>query len=88
MARRRYQNPKLHKHRKWWTIVIWKDEFQDGKPKRQQVPVGLAPISEASERKAQKLKDEYLRQVNNGLSAVASETNFKAFVEKTYVRSN
>lgn len=85
MARRRYQNPKLRKHHGWWTIVLRKDCFQDGKHKRPQVRVRLARLSEASKRKAEKLKDEYLRPLNASLSAVGSLRSFKTFVGDTYV---
>jgi integrase len=71
-------------HGKWWTIVVWKDVFQDGKPKRKQVRVRLAPI-DVSEKQAQRARDQYLRQLNESLSAIGSATNFQNFVEGTYV---
>src|SRR5215469_15053429 len=82
MARRRHQNLKLQQHRKWWTIVIWKDCFQDGKPKRRQVRVRIAEVG-TNWRKVQKLRDDYLRPLNASLSAVGSVANFKTFVENT-----
>src|SRR6202035_2219044 len=82
--RRRHQDPKPRKHGNHWTIVVWKDEFQNGKLQRSQVRVRLAPL-EAKWREVLRLKDEYLRPLNQGLISIGSATNFRAFVQTTYI---
>ncbi len=84
MARRRHQDPEPKKHGNYWTIVVWKDEFQDGKPQRRQVRVRLAPL-ETKWRDVLRLKDEYLRPLNQGLISIGSATNFRKYVEHTYI---
>jgi integrase len=84
MARRRHQDPEPKKHGSYWTIVVWKDEFQDGKPQRRQVRVRLAPL-ETKWRDVLRLKDEYLRPLNQGLVSIGSATNFRKYVEQTYI---
>jgi integrase len=84
MARRRHQDPEPKKHGNYWTIVVWKDEFQDGKPQRRQVRVRLAPL-ETKWRDVLRLKDEYLRPLNQGLVSIGSATNFRKYVEQTYI---
>jgi ATP-dependent helicase/nuclease subunit A len=84
MARRRHQDPQPKKHGKYWTIVVWKDEFQNGKPKRRQVRVRLASL-ETKWREVLRLKDEYLRPLNQGLISIGSATNFRTFVQTTYM---
>ena len=83
MARRRFQDPKLEIHGKWWTIVVRKDEFRDGKLVRGRERVRLALASEP-ERKVLKLKQEYMAPLNSGLSNIGSATNFQRFAEDTY----
>jgi hypothetical protein len=84
MARRRHQDPQPKKHGNYWTIVVWKDEFQDGKLQRRQVRVRLAPF-ETKWREVLRLKDEYLRPLNQGLISIGSATNFRNFVQQTYI---
>ncbi len=84
MARRRHQDPQPSKHGNYWTIVVWKDEFQDGKLQRRQVRVRLAPL-ETKWREVLRLKDEYLRPLNQGLISIGSATNFRNFVQQTYI---
>jgi hypothetical protein len=83
MARRRFQDPKPEIHGKYWTIVVRKDEFRDGKMVRRRERVRLAPATE-SERKVLKLKQEYLMPLNRGLSNIGSATNFQRFTQDTY----
>ena len=82
--RRRHQDPRPRKHGKYWTIVVWKDEFQNGKPQHRQVRVRLAPIA-TKWRELLRLKDEYLRPLNQGLVSIGSATNFRKYVEQTYI---
>lgn len=84
MARRRHQDPQPKKHGNHWTIIVWKDEFRDGKLQRRQVRVRLAPLN-TKWRQVLKLKDEYLRPLNQGLISMGSATNFRNFVEQTYI---
>jgi integrase len=82
--RRRHQEPRPRKHGNHWTIVVWKDEFQNGKLQRRQVRVRLAPL-ETKWREVLRLKDEYLRPLNQGLISIGSATNFRKYVEQTYI---
>jgi ATP-dependent helicase/nuclease subunit A len=84
MSRRRHQNPKLEKHGKFWTIIVRKDEFVDGKPVRCRTRVRIAPVTTPM-RQVLKMKDEYLRPINQGLTAIGSATNFRKYVEDYYV---
>jgi len=83
MARRRHQNPEPKKHGNHWTIVVWKDDFQHGKPQRRQVRVRLAPL-DTKWRDVLRLRDEYLRPLNQGIISIGSATNFRKYVEQTY----
>jgi hypothetical protein len=90
MARRRFQNPSPQRHRNWWTILIRKDEFEQGKLVRKVKRVRLLPlVNEAGraigEREAQRPASEYLRKINQGLDTPASAITFKDYVEKHYV---
>jgi integrase len=84
MARRRHQDPQPRKHGNYWTIVVWKDEIQNGKPKRRQIRIRLAPL-ETKWRELLRLKDELLRPLNQGLISIGSATNFRTFVRTTYI---
>ena len=83
LARRRYQKPKPEIHGKYWTIVVRKDEFRDGKLVRTRERVRLALANEP-ERKVLKLRDDYVRPLNTELSNIGSATNFQRFTEDTY----
>jgi integrase len=85
MARRRHQSPALEKHGNFWTIVVRKDEFEDGKPVRNRRRIRLAPLTK-KEREVLKLRDEYLQTINNNFSGVGSATNFSDFVKGTYLQ--
>jgi len=84
MSRRRHQNPKLEKHGKFWTIIVRKDEFVDGKSVRRRTRARIAPVT-TPVRQALKMKDEYLRPINQGLTAIGSATNFRNYVEDYYM---
>lgn len=83
LARRRYQKPRPEIHGKYWTIVVRKDEFRDGKLVRTRERVRLALASEP-ERKVLKLRDDHVRPLNTELSNIGSATNFQRFTEDTY----
>src|SRR5271167_2311678 len=84
MARRRYQSPKPTRRGGWWTIRVWKDTFTNGQRRRTRERARLAPAT-MSAREAQKVADEYLRPLNQGLETIGSATNFRHYVEETYI---
>jgi len=45
MARRRYQDPTPEKHGNFWTIMVRKDEFHDGRLTRVRKRVRIADLS-------------------------------------------
>jgi hypothetical protein len=55
-----------------------------GEHKRVQAPIRIAP-AEKSFRQAQKIADEYMRPMNQGLELIGSATNFTSYVETTYI---
>jgi len=83
MARRRYQSPKPTRRGEWWTLRVWKDTFTDGKHRRTRERVRLARAT-MSAREVQKVADEYLRPLNQGLESLGSATNFQHYVDTTY----
>jgi len=83
MARRRFQDPKPKKRGNWWTLLVWKDQFEAGNRKRKRKRVKLAPAT-MPEREARKVAAEYLRPLNQGLESIGSATNFNEYVETTY----
>jgi len=90
MARRRFQDPTPKRHRKWWTILVRKDEFVDGKLVRKLKRVRLLPLvrqdgRKVGEREAKRAASEYLRDVNQGLETPAAAITFGDYVEKTYI---
>src|SRR5215813_5060130 len=84
MARRRHQQPKLVQRGAWWTARVWQDKFVEGQHVRSYKRIRLAP-STMKVREAQKVLDEYIRPLNQGLETIGSATNFQTYVEKTYV---
>jgi integrase len=84
MARRRYQDPEPKRHGKHWTIVVWEDYLQDGKLKRRQRRIRLAPLK-TRWRDVLRLRDERLKPVNQGMLAYGSATTFEQFVRETYI---
>jgi integrase len=84
MARRRFQNPTPRRRGRWWVIDIRRNIFVAGEHKRVQAPVRIAP-AEKSFREAQKIADEYMRPLNQGLELIGSATNFTRYVETTYI---
>jgi hypothetical protein len=83
MARRRFQNPKPARRGDWWVIQVRKDTFNGREKKRKNTRIRLAPAT-MSKREVQKLADEYLRPMNQGLESIGSATNFAQYVNTTY----
>jgi integrase len=84
MARRRFQDPTPQRRGEWWTIQVRQDVFVDGKMKRSNKRVRLAPAA-MSEREVRKVAAEYLRPLNQGIQAIGSATNFTHYVQYTYI---
>ncbi len=85
LSRRRYQSPTPKIHGNYWTILVRVDEFVDGKLTRPLKRVRLAP-ADKPERVVLKLRDEYVRPLNTTFSGVGSATNFREYVQGTYLR--
>jgi integrase len=83
MARRRYQKPSPRKEGQQWVLYYWGDEFTQGERKRKKKRHVLGPAS-MGEREAAKIRDEFLRPINQGLVAVGSATKFGDYVESVY----
>jgi hypothetical protein len=45
-------------------------------------------VKDTPERQINKLRDEYLRSMNQGLQGVGGATNFQYYVEKTYLTAH
>ena len=86
MARRRFQNPKPQRRGPWWTLLVYRDVYQDGERKRQRQRIRLAPAT-MPVREAQKVAAEYLRPINQGLEAVGSAISFGQYVTNVYKKS-
>lgn len=81
MARRRFQSPKPFKEGQFWWLRVW-DTNLAGSRKRQRIK--LAP-ADMPLREAQKIAEEKLRPVNQGLILTGSAINFNDFVTGTYI---
>ncbi len=80
MARRRFQSPKPFKEGQFWWLRVW-DTNLAGSRKRQRIK--LAPADMAV-REVQKIAEEKLRPVNQGLILTGSAMTFSDFVTNTY----
>jgi integrase len=83
MARRRYQKPAPRKEGQQWLIYYWDDDFVDGERRRKKKRHVLGPAS-MGEREAEKIRDEVLRPLNQGLVKIGSATKFEDYVETVY----
>jgi len=83
MARRRYQKPSPRIEGRQWVIYYWDDEFVEGERRRKKRRHVLGPAS-MGEREADKVRDEFLRPLNQGLVNVGSATKFMDYVESVY----
>lgn len=86
MARRRHQDPRPEKVGNWWEIRVYQDEYIDGRRMRKRKRVRLAPAL-MPVRAVQKLKDEYLRPINQGLISEGGATVFESFVRTVYLET-
>ncbi|NWF85697.1 MAG: site-specific integrase [Bryobacteraceae bacterium] len=84
MARRRFQSPKPKREGRWWYLLYWQDEIEDGRRVRRKKRVKLAP-ADTPQREVEKLAAEHLRPMNQGLQSIGSATLFMTFVKDTYV---
>jgi integrase len=83
MARRRYQKPSPRKEGQQWVLYYWGDEFVEGERRRKKKRHVLGPQT-MGEREAEKIRDEFLRPLNQGLVSIGSATKFEDFVETVY----
>src|SRR5579862_717072 len=83
MARRRYQKPKPRTEGRQWVIYYWDDEFNNGERRRKKKRHVLGPAT-MGEREAEKVRDEFLRPLNQGLVNIGSATKFGDYVESVY----
>jgi integrase len=84
MSRRRFQDPKPRRRGDWWTIQVRQDVFVNGKLKRSNKRVRLAPVT-MPEREVRKVAAEYLRPLNQEMQSIGSATNFTHYVQQTYM---
>jgi integrase len=85
MARRRFQDPKPRRRGDWWTIQVRQDVVVNGRLKRSNRRVRLAPVT-MPEREVRKVAAEYLRPLNQGMQGIGSATNFAQYVQKEYMQ--
>ena len=83
MARRRFQSPEPKREGKWWYLLYWQDEFQNGRRVRTRKREKLAPAT-MPQREVKKIAAEKLRPMNQGLVPLGSATSFEDYVESTY----
>lgn len=81
MARRRFQSPKPFREGHFWWLRVW-DTNLAGSRKRQRIK--LAP-ADMPVREAQKIANEKLWPLNQGLALTGSAMNFGEFVTSTYI---
>jgi integrase len=81
MARRRFQSPKPFKEGQFWWLRVW-DTNLAGSRKRQRIKLASADMPV---REVQKIAEEKLRPVNQGLILTGSAMNFADFVTSTYI---
>jgi len=81
MARRRFQSPTPFKEGQFWWLRIW-DTNPTGSRKRQRIKIATADMPL---REVQKIAEEKLRPVNQGLILTGSAMNFGDFVTTTYM---
>ncbi len=84
MARRRFQRPTPKKRGAWWTIRYRQDAYVDGKLKRIQREVRIAPAC-INQREASKIADELLMPMNQGIDSHGSATNFGKSAVEVYL---
>ncbi len=83
MARRRFQSPKPFKEGQYWWLRVW-DTNLTGSRKRQRLK--LAP-ADTPVREVQKIAEEKLHPVNQGVVLTGSAMNFGDFVTEKYIKT-
>ncbi len=83
MARRRFQDPKPKREGKWWYLLLWQDEYVEGKRIRKRKRIRLAPAT-MPEREVKKIAAEFLRPLNQGLAPIGAAVGFEDYVETVY----
>lgn len=83
MARRRFQDPKPKREGKWWYLLLWQDEYVQGKRIRKRKRIRLAPAT-MPEREVKKIAAEFLRPLNQGLAPIGAAVGFDDYVETVY----
>lgn len=83
MARRRYQHPTPFKRGRWWYIRPLVEVLEAGHHERKQKRIRLAPAA-LSRREVQKIADEKLRPLNQGLESIGSAMQFAEYVSTQY----
>jgi hypothetical protein len=87
MARRRFQNPKPFRKGNWWWILPRTDKFVDGKLTRVRERKQVCE-ADISKREAQRIANEMLRPMNQGLDGGAGAAmRFRDYV-KTYFKAH
>lgn len=85
MARRRFQAPVPQKRGQWWTLRVWKDVFENGQMRRSYVRERIGLVEKIGEREAKRLAAEYVRPMNQGLESIGAATNYRHYVETTFI---
>jgi integrase len=80
MARRRFQNPKPFLEGKYWWLLVW-DQSETGNRKRQRRKLADADMSI---REVQKIADEILRPMNQGLGLTGSTMKLGDFMSEIF----
>ena len=83
MSRRKYQKPTPRREGRQWVLYYWDDDFVDGEGRRKRKRHVLGPAT-MGQREAEKIRDEFLRPLNQGLVTIQSATKFADYVESVY----
>src|SRR5580693_8683957 len=80
MARRRFQSPTPFKEGQFWWLRVW-DTNATGSRKRKRIKLASTDMAV---REVQKMADELLRPMNQGLALTGSAMKFGDFVNEVY----
>lgn len=83
MARRRYQHPTPRVRGNRWCILAWEYGHKDRSNGRKLKRVDLGPAT-LTRTEAQKIADEVLRPINQGLITPSGGATFKEFLESVF----
>jgi integrase len=81
MARRRFQSPKPFKEGQFWWLFVW-DQSVTGSRKRQRIKLAKADMAV---REVQKIAEEKLRPLNQGLALTGSAMILSEFMTDIYI---